>query len=112
MEHVDMAADLLGGPYQHRMTARGVDALTHQGGLCVRLGRQRRPDQAAAPVIDNVAAAVPRQSLTERAAGCGRTNDPPHRPRAQRPVGGEGLNVTDGTPDRRGAAILPAFTAP
>ena len=40
-----------------------ADALPHQCGLGIRLRRQRRPDQAAAPVVDHVAAGFARQTL-------------------------------------------------
>ena len=64
------------------MAAGRLDALTNQCRLRVRLGRQCRPDQAAAPVVDHVAAGVAGQSLAERASRGRRTDDPPHWPRA------------------------------
>ena len=57
-----------GRPDQRGVAAGGLDALTHQSRLRVRLRRQRRPDQAAAPVVDHVAAGFARQRLAERAA--------------------------------------------
>ena len=109
MKHIDVAPDLFGRADQGGMAADGVDARAHQGRLRVGLRRQRRPDQAAAPVVDHVAAGVARQRLAERAAGSRRTDDPPHRPGAQRAVGRERLDVADRTPDRRRGRILAEF---
>ena len=116
VEHVDVAPHPSDAADQHGVAAGGVDALTHQRGLGVRLGRQCRPDQAAAPVVDHVAAGVARQRLTERAARGRRTDDPPYRPRAQRAAGRERLDVANRTPDRGRGRILagspPPRTAP
>ena len=109
MEHVDVAPDLFGRADQGGMAAGGVDARAHQRRLRVRLRRQRRPDQAAAPVVDHVAAGLARQRLAERAAGGRRTDDPPHRPRAQRAVRRKRLDVANRTPDRRRGGILQNF---
>ncbi len=86
MKHLDIAPHLVGGAQQRGMTAGGIDALPHQHGLGVGPRRQCRPDQAAAPVVDHVAAGIPRQWLAERAAGGRRTDDPPYRPGPQRTI--------------------------
>ena len=94
------------------VAAGGLDALTHQGRLRVRLRRQRRPDQAAAPIVDHVASGIARQRLAERAARGRRTDDPPHRPRAQRAACGERLDVADRAPDRSRGVVLQHFHGP
>ena len=106
MKHIDIAPHLVGCAQQHGVTADGIDARAHQCRLGIGLGRQRRPDQAAAPIVDHVAAGIARQRLAERAAGGRRTDDPPHRPRAERAIGRERLDVANRTPDRRRGRVL------
>ena len=116
MKHIDIAPHRLGRADQHGMAADGVDARAHQRRLRIRLGRQCRPDQAAAPIVDHVAAGIARQRWPSAPPGCRRTDDPPHRPGAQRAVGRERRDVADRTPDRRRSRILaespPRRTAP
>jgi len=64
----DQASTTFGCPDQHRVAPGRLDALPHEARLRIRLGRQRRPDQSAAPIVDHVTAGVARQRLTERAA--------------------------------------------
>ena len=59
------APHLVGRAHERGMAANGVDAVTQQRCLGVGFGRQRRPDQAAAPVVDHVAAGVPRKLLAK-----------------------------------------------
>ena len=105
-------AHVFGGTEQRGVAAGGIDARAHQGGLRVGLRRQRRPDQAAAPVVDHVAAGLARQRLAERTARGRRTDDPPHRPRAERAAGGERLDVADRRPERRETRLLQISTVP
>src|SRR3954468_17639045 len=86
------------------MTSGGLGALTYQGGLSVLVGRQSRPDQATAPVVDHLPARISRQPLAQRAASGGRTDDAPYRPDAERAAGRERHNVSNRVPDlgRRG----------
>jgi len=58
------------------------------------LGGSRRPDQAAAPVVDHVAAGVPRKLLTDVRRGSRRRGDPPHRPGASGAIAANGLRGT------------------
>src|ERR1700722_6126746 len=92
MKHIDIESYLLGGAQQCRVAADGIDALTHQGGLGVRLGWQRRPDQPAAPIIEHRAAGIARQRLAERTARSRRANYAPHWPHSERAIGRERLN--------------------
>ena len=113
MEHIDIAPhELREARISVAWPPSGLDALTHQRRLRVRLRRQRRPDQAAAPVVDHVAAGIARQRLAERAARGRRTDDPPHRPGAERAIGRERLDVADRTPDRRRGRILQHVRGP
>src|SRR5829696_2833353 len=83
------------------MTSGGLDAWTYQRGLSVWLGRQSRPDQATAPVVDHLPARISRQPLAQRAAGGGRTDDAPYRPGAERATGRERHDISNRVPDRR-----------
>jgi len=60
MEYIDIAPKLVGPTHQRCVTADGIHALTYERDLGVRSGRQCRPDQATAPVINYVATAVTR----------------------------------------------------
>ena len=106
VEDIDIAPDLLGRPDQRRVAAHRLDALAHQGRLRVRLRRQRRPDQAAAPIVDHVAAGLARQRLAERAAGGRRTDDPPYRPGARARRLRRTARRRGWRPDRRRGVVL------
>src|SRR5258708_12273854 len=107
MKHIDIAPHLFGCADQGGMAAYGIGALTNQRRLGIGFGRQRRPNQAAAPVIDHVTPGIARKALAEHPARGRRTDDPPHRPGAERPVGREWFDVANGTPDRPRSAASP-----
>ena len=100
MKHLDHGADLVGGADQRGVTAGRIEPLAQRAGMGVGGGRQRRPDQPAAPVVGHLAAAFARELLPEAAAGRRRADDPPYRPQRARAVGGERLDVADRAPQR------------
>ena len=89
---------LVGPAQQHGVATGGIDACAYQRGLRIRFRRQRRPDQAAAPVVDHVAAGLARQRLAQCAAGGRRADDPPHRPGAEMARGGKRRHIAHRAP--------------
>ena len=88
-------------------TERG--ALAHQRRLRIRPRRHRRPDQAAAPVVEHVAPGFAGETLAQRRARGWRADDTPHRPGAERALGRKRLRHRERIPTPPPNARLRSF---
>src|SRR5258708_142866 len=77
MKHIDIAPHLFGCADQGGMAAYGIGALTNQRRLGIGFGRQRRPNQAPAPVIDPLPPRIPRKPLSHHPAPPGQAPSAP-----------------------------------